>query len=356
MPLTSLFAVQSKPLLIAGPCGAESMQQLESLVLELKKIPSFNLLRAGVWKPRTRPTGFQGYGVEALSWLQEIRKRHLIPVAVEVATPHHVEEALKHHMDVLWIGARTTVNPLVVQDIVSALSGVNIPVLIKNPIHPDVKLWIGAVERFLNSGITQLAAVHRGFYSYTPSVYRNPPHWAVALDFKTQFPQIPLYVDPSHICGNRTHLLEISQEAFNLGYQGLMIETHPNPEKALSDSEQQISPDSLIALWNKLVVRNPLSMPSNRLSELRKRMDEQDRLFFNQLAERFKWVAPMADVKKEMGQTIFQLERWREILLTRTQWAEELGLSAEFVQKLCQLIHDESIRLQQNQWNQDSLE
>lgn len=351
-----LFSIQKEPVLIAGPCGAESMQQLQELIVPLKSLPAFKLFRAGVWKPRTRPNGFQGHGEIALTWLQEIKEHYNIPIAVEVASPVHVELALQHNIDVLWIGARTTVNPFYVQDIVSALSGVDIPIMIKNPVHADVKLWIGAIERFLNSGKTKLAAVHRGFYSYASSGYRNSPLWSVALEFKTYFPEIPMYADTSHMAGKRQWIAELSQQAFNLGYQGLMLETHPHPEHALSDADQQLKPDDLIALWNQLVFRTAVPSASDHLQTLRKCIDERDRLIIEQLAQRLKFVDAIADLKSDLGLTIFQLERWKELLQSRTLWAADLGLRQEFIEKLCQLIHDESIQLQQQRWNlkQDS--
>lgn len=349
-----LFRIHNKPMLIAGPCGAESMQQLQELIVPLKTMPAFKLLRAGVWKPRTRPNGFQGHGEIALTWLKELKDQYKVPIAVEVASPMHVEQALKYNMDVLWIGARTTVNPFYVQDIVNALSGIDIPVMIKNPVHADVKLWIGALERFLNSGKTNLAAIHRGFYSYASSGYRNSPLWSVALEFKTYFPDIPMYADTSHMAGKRQWIAELSQQAFNLGYQGLMLETHPQPECALSDADQQLTPNDVIAMWNQLEFRTAVSTASDHLQTLRKCIDERDKLIIEQLAHRLKFVDEIADLKKDLGLTIFQLERWKELLHTRSVWAAELGLRQEFIEKLCQLIHDESIQLQQQRWNSNN--
>lgn len=252
-PLSSWLNIQSQPVLIAGPCGAESIEQLRATAQGLKEGGKTSLFRAGVWKPRTRPNAFEGRGEEALKWLQEIKNEFGFKLTVEVANAQHTELALKYGIDVLWIGARTTVNPFTVQEIADALRGVQVPVMIKNPIHADLQLWIGAIERIANSGVQQIAAIHRGFHFYGKTKYRNKPLWQLPIELRTHFPSLPLICDPSHIGGTRELVQPIAQKALDLGMDGLMIESHYDPSIALSDAQQQLTPQALTALIDNLV-------------------------------------------------------------------------------------------------------
>ncbi len=353
-PLHTWITPAAQPFLIAGPCGAESYGQLRTTALQLQSTGVVSLLRAGVWKPRTRPNAFEGKGEEALRWLKELRGDTGIKVAVEVANAHHTELALTYGIDVLWIGARTTGNPFNVQEIADALKGVKVPVLIKNPVHADLQLWIGAIERIYNSGITQLAAVHRGFYFYGKTKYRNKPLWQLPIELRTIFPGLPLICDPSHICGSRELIPQVAQKALDLGMEGLMIESHFDPANALSDARQQLTPADLEQMIKGLVLRKESCRDQesiNRLAELRHMIDEIDDEIVNALKKRIQAIEEIGAYKKEHNITIFQLERWQEILRTRGQWADKLGLSRQHIEKLCQLLHEESIRVQNEVMN-----
>jgi len=338
----------SDTLLIAGPCSAETPQQLRSVASRLVEL-GISTMRAGVWKPRTRPNSFEGKGEEALRWLQEIKLEIPMKVATEVASPAHVEAALKYGVDVLWLGARTTVNPFLVQEIANALNGIKLPILIKNPINPDLALWQGAIERIFNSGTDKVAAIHRGFSSYQKSKYRNIPTWQIALELKSNFPLLPLICDPSHIAGNRDMILEISQKALDLGYDGLMIETHPSPETALSDADQQVSLIALKEILGQLRFTKKHSNDAlfiSQLEQLREKIDQIDQELVEILSMRKQLIEKIGEYKKENNVTVFQLERWNEIISTRTEWAGLKNISPEFIQKMYSTIHDESIRLQ----------
>ncbi len=353
-PLNTWLASTSEPLLIAGPCGAESLEQLKHTAKGLKELNKVSLFRAGVWKPRTRPNAFEGKGEEALKWLAEIKKEFGFKLTVEVANAQHTELALKHGIDVLWIGARTTVNPFSVQEIADVLKGVDIPVMIKNPIHADLQLWVGAIERVSNSGITKLAAIHRGFYVYGKTKYRNKPMWQLPIELRTLFPELPIICDPSHISGNRELIPSVAQKALDLGMNGLMIESHFNPAIALSDAEQQLTPTQLGELIAKLVLRKQRASDDaviDKLAELRNIIDEVDEELINVLKKRTQIIEEIGIYKKEHHITIFQLERWQEILRTRAQLAEKLGISRNHVEKICQLLHEESIRIQNGLMN-----
>lgn len=306
-------------------------------------------MRAGVWKPRSRPDTFEGKGLIALEWLKDLKNEVEIKVATEVASPDHVEKALKNGIDILWLGARTTVNPFLVQEIASSLKGIDIPVLVKNPINPDLALWIGALERINKSGITKLAAVHRGFFSYQKSQFRNPPTWWIPLELKTKYPELFLICDPSHIAGNRQMIFDIAQKALDLGYDGLMIETHPNPAQALSDAEQQLSFDDFVKLISELHVVASHSTDAlfiNQLEQLREKIDHLDQELIEVLSARMKLTEHIGAYKKENNVTIFQLERWNEIMKTRPEWGLTRSLSHDFIRELYIKIHDESIRIQ----------
>lgn len=343
-------------LIIAGPCSAENPDQLLEVARHLNS-RGIEIMRAGVWKPRTRPNSFEGKGIEALKWLKEVKSQVSIKIAIEVASPQHVEAALAHEIDVLWIGARTTVNPFLVQDIADSLRGTDSPVLIKNPINPDLALWQGAIERMFNGGLKKVAAVHRGFSSYQKSKFRNSPTWQIPLQLKSNFPQLPLLCDPSHISGNRNMILEVSQKALDLGYDGLMIETHPNPDKALSDADQQVSLEQFDQLWQQLRFVKKHSNDAlfiSQLEELREKIDHLDEELIEILAMRKQLIEKIGDYKKENNVTVFQLERWNEILNSRTSWGNLKGLSSEYIQAIYQAIHEESIRIQTEVMNKET--
>lgn len=333
---------------MAGPCSAESPEQLIAVALQLNDL-GISIMRAGVWKPRTRPNSFEGKGLEALKWLQSVKQQVPIKVATEVATPQHVEAALKYGIDVLWLGARTTVNPFLVQEIANALRGVDLPILVKNPINPELALWQGAIERIYNSGNKKVAAIHRGFSTYQKSKFRNTPSWQIPIELKTNFPSLPLLCDPSHISGNRNMIYEISQKALDLGYDGLMIETHPTPETALSDADQQVNFKELKEIINRLRFTKKHSNDAlfiSQLEELREKIDQVDQELVEILSLRKQLIEKIGDYKKDNNVTVFQLERWNEILSSRTEWGNRKNLSGEFIQEIYRTIHDESIRIQ----------
>lgn len=338
-----------KHVVIAGPCSAETEEQLLETSQSIKEL-GVGIIRAGIWKPRTRPNLFEGIGENALRWIQNVKKETGLKFAVEVATPKHVYEAIKHNIDMLWIGARSTTNPFTVQEIAEALRGSNVPVLVKNPINPDLALWLGAIERISNVGITKIGAIHRGFSSFKQTKYRNLPVWQIPLELKRQLPDMPLFCDPSHIGGKRELIFDISQNAMDLDYDGLIIETHRDPENAWSDAAQQITPETLGSIIKNLKYRNPTSKDRDFISvlgELREQIDHVDRELFEILSQRMEIVEKMGLYKKKNNVTVFQKNRWQEISETRTKWAEELGLSPEFMWDLFKLIHDASIRRQE---------
>ncbi|MEX2589730.1 MAG: bifunctional 3-deoxy-7-phosphoheptulonate synthase/chorismate mutase type II, partial [Chitinophagales bacterium] len=308
-----------RPFYIAGPCSAESEEQVFDTAKSLKSI-GIDLFRAGIWKPRTRPNSFEGIGAVGLPWLKRVKDELNLPITIEVANPRHVELALEYGIDVLWIGARTTVNPFQVQEIAEALKGVDIPVIVKNPVNPDINLWIGAFERLNNVGITKLAAMHRGFSTYEKSVFRNAPQWEIPIDLKRRLPHLPIFCDPSHIMGKREGLGEVAQKALDLNYNGIMLETHPNPAKAWSDPEQQVTPRQLNEMLGKLVIRQQatdISAAKNELEKLRANIDRIDYLTLDLLAERMDVARKIGAYKKENNITILAPERWDEIIKTR---------------------------------------
>lgn len=344
------------PIIISGPCSAETYEQVLGTASMLASY-GVKIFRAGVWKPRTRPNSFEGKGIEALEWLKEVQRQTGLKVIVEVANQYHVEQALKAGIDMLWIGARTTVSPFAVQEIADSLSGVDIPVLIKNPIHPDLQLWSGALERLNRSGIKKLGAIHRGFYSHERSAYRNQPLWHLPIELKTIFPELLLINDPSHISGNTSLIQDVSQKALDLDMNGLMIESHIRPEVALSDKEQQITPSELNILMDSLVIRNSEANSCKKtLEKFRSEIDRIDAEIIRLFSSRMDIVQKIGKHKKENNITILQLERWVEILKSRTAQAVELGVDPEFARKLLQLIHKESIRRQEKVMNKKSSE
>ena len=355
--LIQLFT-EKRPVIISGPCSAESEDQVMTTCTDLAQSGKVDVLRAGIWKPRTRPNSFEGIGAKALPWLSRARKETGLPIAVEVANFNHVFESLKHEVDILWIGARTTVNPFSVQEIADALKGTNATVLVKNPINADVELWTGALERLNQAGITKLGMIHRGFAQHGNSIYRNDPKWQLAVEMKRRFPEIPLICDPSHICGNRELLLSVSQQAMDMDFDGLMIESHMDPSAALSDRDQQVTPDSLVHLLNELVVRRP-DIPdqelSHKLSMLRNQIDLIDDDLLKLLGDRMKIAEEIGLVKKEKGITILQTSRWEEIIEKASASGSLQGLSSKFMIQYLNAIHQESIDHQNEVMNSSEL-
>jgi chorismate mutase len=352
------FRQNGRPCVIAGPCSAESPDQLLSVAQSVKDL-GVRIMRAGVWKPRTRPNSFEGKGAEAFQWINDVRKQTGLAFAVEIATPGHVELACKAGVEVLWIGARTTVNPFTVQEIADALRGIDKIVLVKNPINPDLALWMGALERIHRAGITKLGAIHRGFSSFQKSRFRNQPLWQIPLELKVNYPGVPLIADPSHIAGNREMIFEVSQKALDLDYDGLMIETHPDPDHALSDAQQQITPSALADILKQLRVSDRSSSNAifvNQLVSLREKIDHIDQELVDMLSTRMKLTEKIGDYKKENQVTVFQLERWNQIMSTRPEWARLSDLNPDFARELYKIIHDESIRIQTEIMNKPARE
>jgi len=345
----------NRPLIISGPCGAETEEQVMNTAREISKLKKVAIFRTGIWKPRSRPDSFQGVGEIGLKWLQQVKKEFGLLTAVEIANAEHVELVLKYGVDILWIGARTTVNPFSVQEIADALKGVDIPVMIKNPLHPDLQLWLGAIERVNNAGIKKLIAVHRGFFSSPKTKYRNTPHWEIPIELKTIYPELPIICDPSHICGRTDLLQQISQKALDLDFAGLMIESHINPKVALTDAKQQITPEQLNELLATLVIRETSSNNAdfiNQLELLRKFIDEIDEEILNVVLKRMEVVEKIGEYKRDNNVTILQLERWQEILSTRATSGIMKGMNKDFIEKICVLLHKESIRKQTDVMNQ----
>lgn len=348
------WTTKNRPMIIAGACSAETEEQLLETCQQIAQNGGVSMLRAGIWKPRTRPGAFEGVGEIGLKWLAKAKKSTNLPICTEVAKPEHVELALKYGVDMLWIGARSTVNPFTVQEIADALQGVKIPVMIKNPINPDLGLWIGAIERIYRAGISQIAALHRGFSSYQKTQYRNQPLWQIPIKLKSEIPEIPLFCDPSHIGGNPDLIQAIAQKALDLNYDGLMIETHRQPKEAWSDAQQQITPQRLSEILENLHSRKPSTDDedfSTSLEDLRQKVDRSDHEIIQALSDRMKLVHQIGEFKNDNNVAIFQLERWIEISKTRPKWAKDLGLSEELITKIYQLIHQESIAMQGKQFS-----
>lgn len=337
------------PLVIAGPCSAETEEQVMAVANELKD-SDVSVFRAGIWKPRTRPGGFEGIGVIGLPWLQRVKKETGMLVATEVATAEHVKLALEHDIDVLWIGARTTVNPFAVQEIADVLQNTDKIVLLKNPVNPDLSLWLGGLERLHNAGIKKLGVIHRGFSTYEKTKYRNNPEWQIAIDLQNKFPDLPIICDPSHIAGRRDMIEEVSQQALDLNFDGLMIETHCAPDEAWSDAAQQVTPDRLKQIFVDLKVRKETDSAddySSRISKMRTQIDEFDGRLLEILAKRMKVADQIGALKKEKNVAILQNNRWNEILGKMILDGESKGLSEEFILKIFKAIHQESINHQE---------
>jgi chorismate mutase len=338
-----------RPFLISGPCGVESLEQILQAAQEVSQLPGIQYLRGGIWKPRTRPDSFEGVGEIGLEWMVEARNQTGLRIITEVARASHVEACLKHNFDAIWLGARTTVNPFSVQEIADALRGVQVPVFIKNPMVPDLALWLGAVERIMKSGIEQIAVIHRGFSHYGDSIYRYKPMWEIPIAFRTRMPEIPMLCDPSHIAGEVALIPSLAQKAMDLGMEGLMIEVHPNPQQALSDKAQQFTLQDIHALLSILEIRNNNSQDEvfvSGLIALRSRIDKVDEEIIHLLGKRMRIAEELGEYKKKHGVNILQLERWKEILATRGLLAERVGLTEEFTSKYLDQIHKESIRHQ----------
>ncbi|MBN2482470.1 MAG: bifunctional 3-deoxy-7-phosphoheptulonate synthase/chorismate mutase type II [Bacteroidales bacterium] len=347
-PFTFEGVPSERPLLLAGPCSAESEEQVMSVAALVKEM-GIHIFRAGLWKPRTRPNAFEGVGKEGLPWLKRVKEETGLYVAIEVANVKHVYEALKHGIDIIWLGARTTANPFAVQEIAESLQGVDIPVMVKNPVSPDVELWIGAIERINRAGITKLAAIHRGFSTFGKTLYRNNPEWEIPIELKRLIPDLPVITDPSHICGNRDLLFEVSQKAMDLEFTGLMIETHCTPDQALSDAQQQITPEQLKRLLSRLVLRKPdiqNQLLLSTLEELRDQIDNYDNKLMEILELRMQVAEKIGEYKKQNNITILQTSRWDEVLRSRIEEGIKKGLDEEFIIKVFRAIHEESINHQ----------
>lgn len=355
--LSDLFP-ESSLNLIAGPCSAETEEQVLVIAKQLSTVPQIRLFRAGIWKPRTRPNSFEGVGTVGLKWLQRVKEETQLPVAVEVANPIHVEECLRHDVDVFWIGARTSVNPFMVQEIAESLAGTDVPVIVKNPINPDLQLWIGAIERLNKVGLTDVAALHRGFSVFQKGSYRNPPQWEIPIELMRLRPDILMLCDPSHICGNRELLRSVGQQALDLRMRGLMIETHPDPDQAWSDAQQQITAFQLQELISQWIIRKTHfldAFASAQIENLRNEIDELDSELLDILMRRKKVVEQIAQLKERQGVQIYQPERWQELVEKANLQAQELGLDPVFLHRILSVIHNQAIDDQAKIMNADKI-
>ena len=343
-----------RPLIISGPCSAETEQQVLETAERLAATGKIDMLRAGIWKPRTKPGLFEGIGTQALEWLQAAKKQTGLPTTVEVATAKHVQDALQYDVDVLWIGARTTVNPFSVQEVADALRGVDIPVLVKNPINPDLELWSGAIERMQKAGLENVGMIHRGFSSYGNMEYRNAPMWHLPIEMKRRYPEMLLICDPSHICGNRTLLQQVAQKSIDLDFDGLMLESHIDPDNAWSDAKQQVTPERLYEIFESLIWRKENTSQQEfitALTQLREQINQVDDELLLLIGQRMKLADKIGEYKRENNITILQTNRWNEILDRACNKGEKLGLSKEFIVKYFDAVHMESINHQNNIMN-----
>ena len=346
-----IFDAAVKPVVIAGPCSAESEEQVLQVATELRE-RGVSIFRAGIWKPRTRPGSFEGMGKEGLPWLARVKRELGMCITTEVATAEHVEQALGAGVDMLWVGARTTANPFAVQEIADALRGCDVPVLVKNPVNPDIELWIGAMERLNNAGITRLGAIHRGFSSYGEKCFRNAPQWQLPLELRRRFPNLPLLCDPSHIAGKRELILSLSQQAMDLNFDGLMVETHCNPYCALSDARQQVTPDELMVILGKLVHR--VAAADNAcFQSYREHIDKIDRELMGLLSKRMEIAREIGELKREMGMMVFQPMRYNEIMERYVKFCTDGRLEVDSLREIFEIIHSESIRQQLSVMNGD---
>ena len=338
-----------QPSVVAGPCSAETEEQVMKTAEALKEL-GINVFRAGIWKPRTHPGCFEGIGVPGLKWLQKVKSEYGLKVSTEVASEKHVQECLKHGVDMVWIGARTTANPFLVQEIADALSGTDIPVLVKNPVNPDLELWIGALERLSRAGIKKLGVIHRGFSTFDKIRYRNEPHWEIAIEMRSRYPELPFFVDPSHMGGSRDYILEISQRSLDLGFDGLMVESHCTPETALSDSRQQLTPAQLKdLLHNQIAVRDADSDAKewkDNIEQLRAKIDVLDENLIYTLGSRMKVSRQIGEYKKNNNVAIVQAVRWDALLDKVVEIGYEHGLSKKFLTDVFNAIHEASVEAQ----------
>lgn len=350
VPIENWFEEFEKgPLHIAGPCSAESEDQLMQIAAALAGANSPAVFRAGIWKPRTRPGSFNGVGNKGLRWLARVKREFGFRIAVEAASAVHVEQCIDAGVDIIWVGARSVSNPFSVDEIASSLQGIDMPVFIKNPLNPDIDLWIGAIERIYGAGIRKIAAIHRGFSPFERTLYRNIPKWEIPIELRRRINNIPLLCDPSHITGDSSLVYEVSQKAMDLNMDGLMVEVHSNPPEALSDCNQQITPDQYRELMEKLMIRKPkFDDPGflNDLEELRNQVDSIDHQFVELLSERMKIIDRIADYKFSNNVSVLQMERWLEILKTRTEHGDRIGIDSKFMEQLLKHLHQESIRRQ----------
>lgn len=333
-----------RPVVIAGPCSAETEEQVMETAKDLAK-NGVRIFRAGIWKPRTKPGGFEGVGSVGLTWLQEVKKETGMLVATEVANKQHVEEALNAGVDVLWIGARTSANPFAMQEIADSLVGADVPVLVKNPVNPDLELWIGAMQRIYNAGIRQIGAIHRGFSAYGKHLYRNMPQWHIPIELRRRMPELTLICDPSHIGGKRELVAPLSQQAMDMGFDGLIIESHCDPDSAWSDKSQQVTPEVLNFIINMLVVRDT-TQTTESLTLLRQQIDQIDNDLLETLSKRMRISREIGQYKKEHSMPVVQTGRYDDILNSRAAAAEELGMNGDFMKTVYQAIHEESVRQQ----------
>lgn len=333
-----------RPFVIAGPCSAETEEQVMTTATQLAQ-KGCHIFRAGVWKPRTKPGGFEGNGEMALPWMKCVKEETGMLVSTEVATPEHVELALKYGIDILWIGARTTANPFAMQALADSLRGIDVPVFVKNPVNPDLELWIGAMERINQAGIKRMAAIHRGFSSYDKKIYRNLPMWQIPIELHRRIPELPIICDPSHIGGRRELIAPLCQQAMDLGFEGLIVESHCNPDCAWSDAKQQVTPDVLDYILSLLVIRDETSTTED-IQILRKQIDELDNDLMSLLAKRMRVCREIGQYKKEHNMTVLQANRYNEILEKRGAQGALCGMSADFIAQIFEGIHEESVRQQ----------
>lgn len=333
-----------RPVVIAGPCSAETEEQVMETAKDLAK-NGVRIFRAGIWKPRTKPGGFEGVGSVGLTWLQEVKKETGMLVATEVANKQHVEAALNAGVDVLWIGARTSANPFAMQEIADSLVGADVPVLVKNPVNPDLELWIGAMQRIYNAGIRQIGAIHRGFSAYGKHLYRNMPQWHIPIELRRRMPELTLICDPSHIGGKRELVAPLSQQAMDMGFDGLIVESHCDPDSAWSDKSQQVTPEVLNFILNMLVVRDT-TQTTESLTLLRQQIDQIDNDLLEALSKRMRISREIGQYKKEHSMPVVQTGRYDDILNSRAAAAEELGMNGDFMKTVYQAIHEESVRQQ----------
>ena len=333
-----------RPWVIAGPCSAETEEQVMTTARNLAT-KGCHMFRAGVWKPRTKPGGFEGNGEKALPWMKRVKEETGMLISTEVATPEHVELAMKYDMDILWVGARTSANPFAMQALADAMRGLKIPVLVKNPVNPDIELWLGALERINQAGIKQLGVIHRGFSSYDKKIYRNLPMWQIPIELHRRVPELPIICDPSHIGGRRDLIAPLCQQAMDLGFDGLIVESHCNPDEAWSDAKQQVTPDILDYILSLLIVRSE-SSTTEGIRMLRAQIDEIDNTLMDLLAKRFRVCREIGTFKKEHNMTVLQTGRYNEILEKRGAQASLCGMDAEFAAQVFELIHEESVRQQ----------